>query len=90
MKRRPKAAQRLPARAGTQTIRKGRRLAARESELAKALKKLLDKGREHIIDYELDATADKLENDPHFLRRIEKARQSLRSGKGVKLEDLRK
>ena len=29
----------------------------------------------------------RLENDPRFLRRIEKARQSLRSGKGVKLED---
>lgn len=30
----------------------------------------------------------RLENDPRFLRRIEKARQSLRSEKGVKLEDL--
>ena len=62
----------------------------RERELAKALKRLLDKGRGHIIDYDLDATADKLENDPRFLRWIEKARQSLRSGKGVKLEDLSK
>lgn len=30
----------------------------------------------------------RLENDPRFLQRIEKARQSLRSGKGVRLEDL--
>ncbi len=30
----------------------------------------------------------KLENDPRFLQRIEQARQSLRSGKGVKLEEI--
>ncbi len=30
----------------------------------------------------------RLENDPRFLRRIEAARQSLRAGRGVKLEDL--
>lgn len=30
----------------------------------------------------------RLENDPRFLRRINQARQSLRAGKGVKLEDL--
>ncbi len=29
-----------------------------------------------------------LENDPRFLRRIERARASLRNGKGVQLEDL--
>ena len=29
-----------------------------------------------------------LEHDPRFLQRIERARQSLRSGKGVKLEDV--
>jgi len=29
-----------------------------------------------------------LEHDPRFLQRIEQARQSLRSGKGVKLEDV--
>jgi prevent-host-death family protein len=29
-----------------------------------------------------------LENDPRFLQRIERARQSLRRGKGVRLEDL--
>ena len=29
-----------------------------------------------------------LENDPRFLKRIEKARVSLRSGQGVKLEDV--
>src|SRR5215510_15463484 len=30
----------------------------------------------------------RLENDPRFLRRIEQARNSLRVGRGVKLEDL--
>ena len=29
-----------------------------------------------------------LENDPHFLARVEKARASLHAGGGVKLEDL--
>ena len=31
----------------------------------------------------------RLENDPRFLKRIAKARQSLREGKGVKLEDIK-
>ena len=30
----------------------------------------------------------RLEHDPGFLRRVEAARQSLRAGRGVKLEDL--
>ncbi len=30
----------------------------------------------------------RLENDPRFLQRIEKARNSIRSGKGIKLEDI--
>jgi prevent-host-death family protein len=30
----------------------------------------------------------RLENDPLFLRRIDQARESLRAGRGVKLEDL--
>jgi prevent-host-death family protein len=30
----------------------------------------------------------RLENDPRFLRRIEKARKSLRGGRGVRLEDI--
>jgi prevent-host-death family protein len=30
----------------------------------------------------------KLENDPRFLQRIARARESLKAGKGVKLEDL--
>ena len=30
----------------------------------------------------------RLENDPRFLRRIDQARQSLRAGRGVKLEDI--
>ncbi len=31
----------------------------------------------------------RLENDPRFLRRIESARQSVRSGRGVKLEEIK-
>ena len=30
----------------------------------------------------------RLENDPRFLRRIERARHSLQAGRGIKLEDL--
>ena len=30
----------------------------------------------------------RLENDPRFLRRIERARKSLHAGRGIKLEDL--
>lgn len=30
----------------------------------------------------------RLENDPRFLRRIESARQSLRSGRGARLEEI--
>ena len=30
----------------------------------------------------------RLENDPRFLRRIDQARNSLRAGRGVRLEDL--
>jgi prevent-host-death family protein len=30
----------------------------------------------------------RLENDPRFLRRVERARASLRAGRGVRLEDL--
>jgi prevent-host-death family protein len=30
----------------------------------------------------------RLENDPRFLRRIDQARESLRAGRGVKLEDI--
>ena len=32
----------------------------------------------------------RLENDPRFLRRVELARQSLRAGRAVRLEDLTK
>jgi prevent-host-death family protein len=31
----------------------------------------------------------RLENDPRFLRRVEKARKSLRAGRGVRLEDVK-
>jgi prevent-host-death family protein len=30
----------------------------------------------------------RLENDPRFLQRIEKARRSLQAGRGVKIEDI--
>jgi len=30
----------------------------------------------------------RLENDPRFLRRVEAARESLRTGRGVRLEDI--
>ena len=30
----------------------------------------------------------RLENDPRFLRRIDRARKSLRTGRGVKIEDV--
>ncbi|MEC4883272.1 MAG: type II toxin-antitoxin system Phd/YefM family antitoxin [Scytonema sp. PMC 1070.18] len=36
---------------------------------------------EDLFDYQL-------ENDSRFLKRIQKSRQSLREGKGVKLDDL--
>ncbi|GAB1543375.1 hypothetical protein NUACC21_60490 [Scytonema sp. NUACC21] len=36
---------------------------------------------EELLDYQL-------ENDLRFLKRIQKSRQSLREGKGVKLDDL--
>lgn len=31
----------------------------------------------------------RLEHDPRFLRRVERARQSLRAGKGVRIEDVK-
>ncbi len=31
----------------------------------------------------------RLENDPRFLQRVEQARQSVRAGRGVKLEDVK-
>jgi len=32
----------------------------------------------------------RLENDPRFLRRMERARQSIRAGRGVRVEDVAK
>jgi prevent-host-death family protein len=40
------------------------------------------------FDNEDDWFDYRLENDPQFLKRIEQARKSLRSGKGVRLEDV--
>ena len=44
-----------------------------------------------LIGFETeDAWFDyRLENDPRFLQRIERARQSLRSGRGIKLENVK-
>ena len=39
------------------------------------------KSEEHWFDYQL-------ESDPRFLRRIEQARNSLRAGRGMPIEDL--
>ena len=42
-----------------------------------------------LIGFELeeDWFEYRLENDPRFLRRIEQSRESLRAGRGVRLED---
>ena len=40
------------------------------------------KSEDDWIDY-------RLENDPRFLKRVEQARESLRAGQGVKLENLK-
>ena len=37
---------------------------------------------------DIEALYYRLENDPRFLRRIEQARDSLRAGKRVRLEDV--
>lgn len=41
------------------------------------------------FDSEEDWLDHKLENDPRFLNRVEKARASLRAGRGVRLEDVK-
>jgi len=40
------------------------------------------------FESEADWFEYRLENDPRFLRRIERARTSLQAGRGVRLEDL--
>ena len=40
------------------------------------------------FESEDDCFDDRLENDPRFLHRIEQARESLRTGRGVRLEDV--
>lgn len=42
---------------------------------------LRDAAKQGIVEY-------RLENDPRFLQRIERARKSIRSGRGVRLEDV--
>jgi hypothetical protein len=41
-----------------------------------------------VTESEDDRFEYQLENDPRFLERIERARDSLRNGRGVKLEDV--
>jgi len=40
------------------------------------------------FDLEDDWFDQRLETDPRFLQRVEKARASLRAGRGVRLEDV--
>ena len=55
----------------------------RRNPYAKLLKRVLIgfKSEDDGFDY-------RLENDPRFLRRVETARESVRAGRGVKLEDV--
>jgi len=41
-----------------------------------------------LPDYEPREIRHRLENDARFLARVEKARESLRAGQGVRLEDV--
>jgi hypothetical protein len=41
-----------------------------------------------LPDFEDDWFDYRLENDPRFLKRIESARNSLRAGKGIRLENI--
>lgn len=44
--------------------------------------------REFIETWERAKRGEIRENDPRFLRRVEAARQSLRAGRGVRIEDI--
>jgi prevent-host-death family protein len=41
-----------------------------------------------LIGFEDDWFDYRLENDPRFLKRIEQARRSIKSGQGTKIEDI--
>ena len=64
------------------------RLAAKEEVV------ITDKGKPAGVLIGFESEDDwfdyRLENDPRFLQRIESARMSLRSGRGVALEDIAK
>jgi hypothetical protein len=49
--------------------------------MARTIRKASVTSEEDRFDY-------RLENDPRFLQRIERARNSLQAGRGVRLEDL--
>lgn len=41
-----------------------------------------------VLRFESEDDWYRLEHDPRFLKRVERARNSLRAGRGVKLEDI--
>ena len=53
------------------------------SELKDDLSRFLREAEKH------DWFDHRLENDPRFLQRIERARQNLRAGRSVKIEDVK-
>jgi len=69
-----------------------------QQELAEVIRDIEARrtGAYHATPEELQAIDEALgqmapgevENDPRFLRRIDKARRSLRAGRGVRLEDV--
>lgn len=87
-----------------ETIRKPRLREVPLSEIKDDLSRYLREAEKHEIvitrhgkpagvligfESEDDWFEYKLENDPRFLRRIETARDSLRAGRGVRLEDVK-
>jgi prevent-host-death family protein len=86
------------------TVRKSRVRQVPLSEVKDDLSRFLrEAGKQEIVitrhgkpagvligfDSEDDWFDYRLERDPRFLRRVDKARRSLRAGRGVRLEDLK-
>jgi hypothetical protein len=51
-------------------------------------RKVRTSGVKEVSLSEVKDSEYRLENDPRFLRRVEQARDSLRAGRGVRLEDV--
>jgi hypothetical protein len=51
-------------------------------------RKVRASGAKEVSLSEVKDNEYRLENDPRFLRRIEQARDNLRAGRGVRLEDV--